>query len=235
MNRGLVTKAGGWLRPAVTSYTTVPSIPGMIPSEAFAAFETEWLCKQSAADFDADNDTLREAFGLTFLPAAPTITTDLVDQTIVEGQTATFTVAASGTGPFQYVWEMNGSPLLVAVGPIFTASAAGQYRVTVYDANNLSAHSRTATLTVLPPGAFVSLTAPAAGATVSGTYTVRASASGATKVEFWLDGVRRLTDTSAPYTWAWNTTVGDNGAHQLVAKAYNGAPLSAPHPPAPLR
>jgi len=223
VNQGFITKDDqGWL---FVSFRLPQHPPQITPAKAYEQFETEWLCKQSAADFDADSDTLREAFGLTLLPAAPTITTDLVDQTIVEGQTATFTVAASGTGPFQYVWEMNGSPILVAVGPIFTASAAGQYRVTAYDANNLSAHSRTATLTVLPPGAAVSLAAPAAGATVSGTYTARASASGATKVEFWLDGVRRLTDTSVPYTWAWNTTVGDNGAHQLVAKAYNGATL----------
>ena len=224
-NGGIVSKESGWLRPGVCSYNCVPSIPGMTPVDAFSAFETEWLCKHSAADFEADNDTLREAFGRALRPAAPTIATDLVDQTIVDGQSATFTVAARCTGPFQYVWEMNGSPILVAIGPTFTAAAAAQYRVTVYDAGNLSVRSRSATLTVLPPGAAVTLTAPGIGATAGGTYTVRASARGASKIEFWLDGVRRSTDTSVPFTWPWNTALEDNGSHQLVAKAYNGATL----------
>jgi hypothetical protein len=169
VNGGLVTKDQGWLRPAVTSYTSVPEIPGMYPSEAFSAFETEWLCKQSTADLYEDSDTLREAFGFSLLPAAPTITTDLLDQTIVDGQSATFTVVASGTGPFQYVWEIDGAPLFGPFGSTFAATSAGQYRVTVYDANNLYVRSRAATLTVLPPGAAVSLTAPLAAATVTGT------------------------------------------------------------------
>jgi hypothetical protein len=71
-----------------------------------------------------------------------------------------------------------------------------------------------------------SITAPAAGATVSGTTTVSASASdnvGVTKVEFHLDGVLQSTDTAAPYEWSWNTTTSTNASHTLQSKAFDAA------------
>ena len=71
-----------------------------------------------------------------------------------------------------------------------------------------------------------SITAPLAGATVSGTTTVTASASdnvGVTKVEFYLDGALQSTDTTSPYSWSWNTTTATNGSHSLTSKAYDAA------------
>ena len=75
-----------------------------------------------------------------------------------------------------------------------------------------------------PPTA--SITAPANGATVSGTVSVTASASdnvGVTKVEFYADGALRSTDTTSPYSWSWDTTTFANSSHTLVAKAYDAA------------
>lgn len=71
-----------------------------------------------------------------------------------------------------------------------------------------------------------SITAPANGATVSGTTNVTANASdnvGVTKVEFLLDGVLQSTDTTSPYAWSWNTTLSSNASHSLLAKAYDAA------------
>jgi hypothetical protein len=72
----------------------------------------------------------------------------------------------------------------------------------------------------------VSITAPTAGSTVSGTVAVNASASdnvGVSKVEFYVDGALRATATTSPYSWSWDTTAFANGAHSLVAKAYDAA------------
>jgi hypothetical protein len=72
----------------------------------------------------------------------------------------------------------------------------------------------------------VSITAPAAGATVSGTVAVNATASdnvGVSKVEFYADGALRSTATTSPYSWSWDTTAFANGSHSLVAKAYDAA------------
>src|SRR4051794_4357795 len=77
---------------------------------------------------------------------------------------------------------------------------------------------------ITPPT--TSITAPLAGATVSGTTTVSASASdnvGVTKVEFYLDGALQSTDTTSPYSWPWNTTTAANGSHSLTSKAYDAA------------
>src|SRR3954468_5805468 len=77
--------------------------------------------------------------------------------------------------------------------------------------------------TTLP---ITSITAPLAGATVSGTTTVSASASdnvGVTKVEFYLDGALQSTNTTSPYSWSWNTTTATSGSHSLTSKAYDAA------------
>src|SRR5207237_6780892 len=71
-----------------------------------------------------------------------------------------------------------------------------------------------------------SITAPASGATVSGTVSVTASATdnvGVTKVEFYLDGALKSTSTTSPYSWSFNTTTVANGSHTLVSKAYDAA------------
>jgi len=71
-----------------------------------------------------------------------------------------------------------------------------------------------------------SITAPASGATVSGTTSVTASASdnvAVTKVEFYLDGSLQSTDTTSPYSWSWDTTAATNGSHSLTSKAYDAA------------
>ena len=69
----------------------------------------------------------------------------------------------------------------------------------------------------------VSLTAPANGATVKGTITVSANAAdnvAVASVQFKLDGANLgAADTTAPYTFSWDTTNSSNGAHTLTATA----------------
>ncbi|HKO02468.1 MAG TPA: Ig-like domain-containing protein [Thermoanaerobaculia bacterium] len=72
----------------------------------------------------------------------------------------------------------------------------------------------------------VSITAPSGGTTVSGTVAINATASdniGVAKVEFYVDGTLKSTDTTAPYSYSWNTTTYANSSHTLVAKAYDAA------------
>jgi len=69
----------------------------------------------------------------------------------------------------------------------------------------------------------VSLTAPSAGATVSGTVSVTATASdnvAVASVQFQLDGANLGSlDTTAPYSVSWDTTTASNGSHTLRAIA----------------
>jgi chitodextrinase len=68
----------------------------------------------------------------------------------------------------------------------------------------------------------VAFTAPADGATVSGSITLAADAGdavGVVSVTFRVDGAWVGADTSAPYAVSWNTAAVANGAHVLTATA----------------
>jgi poly(hydroxyalkanoate) depolymerase family esterase len=72
----------------------------------------------------------------------------------------------------------------------------------------------------VPPTA--TITAPANGASVSGTVNITASASddiGVDRVEFLLDGALLGSDASAPYAFAWNSATASDGTHVLAARA----------------
>jgi len=97
-------------------------------------------------------------------------------------------------------------------------------------AGNLSGASNQATAVVTssdvtPPS--VSITAPTAGATVSSTITLTASASdnvGVTSVQFMLDGnALGAPLTAAPYSEPWDTSTVTNGGHTLTAVARDAA------------
>jgi hypothetical protein len=121
-----------------------------------------------------------------------------------------------------YAWSWNSA----------TASN-GTHSLTAkaYDAANNSGTSSAVSVTVsnttgdtTPPT--VSITAPANGATVSGTVSINATASdnvGVTKVEFYVDGALKSTDTTSPYSYSWDSTAVANGSHTLAAKAYDAA------------
>jgi|GEM_PF-3294729 len=88
-----------------------------------------------------------------------------------------------------------------------------------YQYRNCSATSDTTAPTV-------SITAPAAGATVSGTSNITASASdagGIEKVEFKLGQTTLGSDTTSPYSYSWNTAATSNGSKTIHVVAEDEA------------
>ena len=70
----------------------------------------------------------------------------------------------------------------------------------------------------------VAISLPTVEETASGIIAVEANATdatGVTKVEFYVDGVRRSVDLSAPYSWQFDTTSAANGKHQIEVRAYD--------------
>jgi fibronectin type 3 domain-containing protein len=123
-------------------------------------------------------------------------------------------VGAADTGaPYTVAWDTRtasaGTHTLTAVA----RDAAGNTKVSA--AVGVSVDNGA------PPT--VSVTAPAAGATVSATVPVQANATddrGVVSVQFKLDGGDLgAADTVAPYATSWNTTTASNGAHTLTAVA----------------
>jgi sugar lactone lactonase YvrE len=88
------------------------------------------------------------------LPSNPiTITTQPASQTVTAGQSASFTVAATGTG-LGYQWQKDGAPISGATSATYSiasaqSSDAGSYTVVISASGN-SATSAAATLTVSP-------------------------------------------------------------------------------------
>jgi hypothetical protein len=72
----------------------------------------------------------------------------------------------------------------------------------------------------------VTISTPAAGATVSGVVPVQVAATdptGVTRVEIYINNVLRAVQTAASYTWDFDTTEIANGTHTLTVKAYDPA------------
>src|SRR5207237_453749 len=88
-----------------------------------------------------------------YVPAG--ITTQPLSQTITQGQTAAFSVMASGTAPFTYQWQFMNTDVVDATNATLIVTnvqfvQAGGYLVKVANSWG-SAVSATARLTVVPP------------------------------------------------------------------------------------
>jgi Domain of unknown function (DUF4082)/Bacterial Ig-like domain/Bacterial Ig domain len=128
--------------------------------------------------------------------------------------------AEDTASPYATTWNTttvaNGSHILTAVARDAAGNTATATNVTV-TVNNADA---------TPPT--VAMTAPANGATVSGTtLVVSANASdnvAVVGVQFKLDGANlSAEDTASPYSVTWNTTTVANGSHTLTAVARDAA------------
>ena len=85
----------------------------------------------------AGNSTSKSATLTVTAPQAPAITLQPTDKSVVAGQTATFSVVASGTGSLSYQWQRNGSNISGATSANYTtpatvlADSGSQFRVVV--------------------------------------------------------------------------------------------------------
>ncbi|MFA6082017.1 MAG: immunoglobulin domain-containing protein [Patescibacteria group bacterium] len=148
----------------------------------------------------------------TITGSAPAITTQPSSATVTAGQTATFTVAASGTAPLSYQWQKNGSNVSGATsasyttGALSTSDSGSKYKCTVTNAYG-SATSNEATLTVnAPPPSDTapSITTQPSNITVSAgqtaTFTVAASGTAPLSYQWKKNGSNISGATSSSYT-----------------------------------
>ncbi|HVJ17517.1 MAG TPA: Ig-like domain-containing protein, partial [Polyangiaceae bacterium] len=105
---------------------------------------------------------------------------------------------------------------------IAIVNGAGAYTITFNDSTR--AYSAIKQGDATPPS--VALSAPAAGATLTGAVTLSADASdnvAVSKVDFYAGTTIIATDTTAPYSVSWSSTNLANAAYSLTAKAYDAA------------
>jgi hypothetical protein len=92
-------------------------------------------------------------------PAAPSITAQPTSQTITAGQTATFSVTATGTAPLSYQWQKSGTPITGATSSSYTtpaettADTGAQFAVVISNsAGNVTSIGAILTVNAVPPG-----------------------------------------------------------------------------------
>jgi hypothetical protein len=251
------TRAGAWVwgvgndwdkATARTVGTNQTKVDEFLPSVG----DTLWVQRQnSVTPFAATPVTLNDTAPTTdrwnfaaveVLPAttdtqAPTAPTNLVAGTVTATQVPlSWTASSDDQGVAGYRIFRGASQVGEVAGTSFTdttvaPSTSYTYTVKAYDGGgNLSPASDPLDVTTpagdtAPPT--VSLTAPASGATLSGTSTLKATASdasGIAGVQFLVDGSPvGAEDKSSPYELPWDSTSVANGSHQLSAQAKDGA------------
>jgi hypothetical protein len=73
----------------------------------------------------------------------------------------------------------------------------------------------------------VQLSAAVCGSTASGTVQLAATAPGATRVEFYADGAQIGSDSSEPFSHAWDTTAVSDGQVEIKVRAIDGSGQTA--------
>jgi len=138
------------------------------------------------------------------------------------------TVGGAQTLTRTYTLPSTGTQHAVRANYRYTGSASSCSTGT-YDDHDDLVFGVTQTADTTAPA--TSVTAPANGATVTGTITVSANASdnvGVTNVEFYRGGTTLIgSDSTSPYSVSWNTTTVVNGSYSLTSKAYDAAGNSA--------
>ena len=156
---------------------------------------------------------------------APSISTEPANQAVTVGQTATFTVAATGTAPLTYQWQKNGAAVSGATSASYTTPATtsadnGAQFVVVVSNSVGSLTSIAATLTVNAIAVPPSITTQPANQTVTlgqtATFTVVATGAAPLSYQWQKNSAAISGATSASYT-TLATTSADNGAQFVVA------------------
>jgi len=148
---------------------------------------------------------------------APSITTQPGSQSVTAGQTATFSVAATGTAPLSYQWKKNGLAVSGASSSAYTtlptssSDTGAQFTVVVSNSSG-SVTSSAAVLTVstsIPPLELTTSQLP--GGTVGSSYSTTLSASGGTP----------------PYSWSVSSDTLPTGLSLSSSGTLSGTPTVA--------
>ncbi len=157
-----------------------------------------------------------KSLSITIGAAALSITTQPSNQSVTEGQTASFSVAATGNGTLTYQWQEstdNGATWANISGAnaatytienTTTAMSGYQYHCVVTDENSTDVTSRAATLTV-----------------TAATVSVTGVSLDKTELSLTVGGTEALTATVAPDN-ATDKTVTWTSSNPSVAKVENG-------------
>ena len=160
---------------------------------------------------------------VTPAPVAPAITTQPMSQAVATGQTASFSVAATGTEPLTYQWKKNGSNIAGATSSTYKPVSSGELngaKFSVVVSNSVG--TVTSNEAVLSDVAIsVQPTAQSVVAPATASFSVTAAGTGTLTYQWKKNGTNIAGATSSTYTTP-ATVIGDNDA-LFTVEVSNGA------------
>jgi hypothetical protein len=192
------------------SYTT----PATIAGDSGAKFDV--VVSNSAGNVTSAMATLT----VNAATVAPAITTQPANQSVTVGQTATFSVTATGTAPLSYQWQKNSANISGATSASYTtpatAAADNGAKFDVIVSNAAGSQTSTgATLTVNAAAVAPTITTQPANQTVTlgqtAAFSVTATGTAPLSYQWQKNSTNISGATSASYTTP-ATASGDNGA-----------------------
>lgn len=162
----------------------------------------------------------------------PSITTQPSSSTVSAGQTASLSVAATGTAPLAYQWSRYGVAVSGATGATLTipdaqAANAGAYTVRITNAFG-AANSNVGSLVVNPAAPTISVQPVSVAATAGQTVTLSVTASGTSPLSYqWRKGGSSIGGATAS-TLSFNSiAVSDTGSYDVVVSNGIGSATSS--------
>jgi len=219
-------KNGLYITGATTSSYTTPATTAADSGSTFSVVVTN-----SAGTATSNNATLT----VNAAAVAPSITSQPASQTVTAGQTATFTVTATGTSPMTYQWRKNGTNITGAtvssyVTPATTTADSGSTFSVVITNSAGSTTSNNATLTVNAAAVAPSIATQPANQTVTAgqTATFSVSATGTSPMTYqWRKNGSNITGaTSSAYTTPATATSDSGSAFSVLISNSAGSVTS---------
>ena len=204
-------KGGTAISGATSASYTTPVTVGDDNGALFSVVVTN-----SAGTVTSNNATLT----VTAASTAPAITTQPANQSLTVGQTATFTVVATGTPTPTYQWRKGGTAITGATSASYTTPATviadngALFSVVVTNsAGTMTSNNATLTVTAASTAPAITTQPANQSLTVGQTATFTVVATGTpTPTYQWRKGGTAITGaTSASYTTP-ATVIADNGA-----------------------
>lgn len=218
------TKGGVNIAGATSSSYTIAS-PTTADSGTYAVLVTNTVGTASSTPVTSNSATLTVNAVVT--PTA--ITSQPTALTVTAGQSATFSVSATGSGTLTYQWRKGGTNISGATSSSYAISStttndAGSYSVVVTGTGG-SVTSNSVALTVNAATAITQQ--PTALAVISGqSATFSVIATGTSLTYQWRKGSTNISGaTSASYTIA-TTTSTDAGSYSVVVTGAGGSVTS---------
>ena len=138
---------------AIFAPTAVGDTAGSISITRIQSNPTQLAAEGISASPSSATQQTTVALNGVGVPVAPSVTSQPASQTITAGQSATFTVAASGEAPVSYQWQKNGAAIGGATSATYSSASAlpsdsGSRFAVVVSNSAGSVTSSAATLTV---------------------------------------------------------------------------------------